>query len=200
MRLVAKQSETTKFATEVVRGVVIIVIGGVILAGLTAAYFSNLLPLVLLGIGLFIVFAGPIIYFRWVRSKSKTAPSRTGLTLRTPGTRPKKRLKHVVTVSLDTDVVPFDYRSEWFEKGDVIEVEAESQEGASFHFIVCDDKDLTTNKKRTVNFEYFEGKEFTTQFKKQFEIPESGMWHFIAYTPEEEEYTIVTLTISKMEN
>ncbi len=210
----AKQSDTTKFATEVVRGVVIIVVGGGILAGLTAAYFSNLLPLVLLGIGLFIVFAGPIIYFRWVRSKSKTAtPSRTGLPLRTPGTlqslntllkrnvrRPQKRLKHVVTVSLDTEVVPFDYRSEWFEEGDVIEVEAESQKGASFHFLVCDDRDLTTNKKRTVNFEYFEGKEFTTQFKKQFEIPESGMWHFIAYTPEEEEYTTVSLTISKMEN
>lgn len=189
------------------------VIGGVILAGLTAAYFSNLLPWVLLGIGLFIVFAGPIIYVRWARSKAKAPRPKTGLPLRTPENlqsrqfwrqrrpfvRPKRRLKHVVTVSLDTELEPFDYHSEWFEAGDLIEVDAESKEGASFHFMVCDDDTLRINERRSVNFEYSEGKRFTTQFKKLFEIPESGMWHFLAHTPEGEDYTTVTLTISKME-
>ncbi len=37
------------------------------------------------------------------------------------------------------------------------------------------------------------------RFKKGFEIPESGMWHFIAYTAEGEEYITVTLTVSKVE-
>ena len=173
-----------------------------------------MLPWVILGIVAIVVLASPFIYARW--AKSKTAPPKVGVTtLRTPDTlqsaqrwlqrrtpidvRPKERLKHVVTVSLDTEVDPFDYRSEWFEEGDVIEVEAESEEGASFHFMVCDDEQLCINERRSVNFEYYEGKKYTTQFKKQFEIPDSGMWHFIAYTPDEEEYATVTLTISKME-
>ncbi len=187
------------------------VVGGLILAGLAAAYFSNLLPWVLSGIGLFIVFAGPIIYGRWAKAKAKAkeiarfktgeeAFQRLNAQRRTPIVAPpKKRLKHVVTVSLDTEVVPFGYRSEWFEKGDVIEVEDESEEGASFHFMVATDRQLRINKRRSVNFEFYEGMEFTTQFKKQFEIPESGMWHFIAYTPYEEDYTKVTLTVSKVE-
>ncbi len=213
--MVAKESGFKVGVAQAIYVVIGTVIGGVILAGLTAAYFSNLLPWVLLGIGLFIVFVGgPIIYVRWFRSKSKTLPQKPTLR-RTPDTlqsidkwlqrrtpidsRPKKRLRHVVTVSLDTEVNPFDYRSERFEEGDEIEVEAESEEGASFHFMACDDDALRINERRTVNFVYYEGKTYTTRFKKRFEIPESGMWHFIAYTPEGEEYTTVTLTISKVE-
>ncbi len=75
------------------------------------------------------------------------------------------------------------YYSEWFEEGDIIDVEAESKEGVSFHFFVCDDEELSTNKRRWVNFEYFEGKENTTQFKKRFEIPFSGMLHFMHTHP-----------------
>ncbi len=50
---------------------------------------------------------------------------------------------------------------------------------------------------RTVNFEDFEGKEYTTRFRKQVEIPSSGLWFFIAYTPEGEEFTTIKLRISK---
>ncbi len=112
---------------------------------------------------------------------------------------PTKRLKHVATVSLDTMLQPFDAWSEWVGEGEIIEVEAESKEGASFHFMVCDEDDLRTNKRRTVNFDYHEGKEYTSRFKRRFEIPKSGVWNFIAYTPEGEEYTMVSLTISKVE-
>ncbi len=190
------------------------VIGLVIVGGLTYAFLTNQLPLVFVIVAAIVIAAVVIYIVGRARSRAKARP-KTGLPLRTPErlqspptwrqrrtpiARPKKRLKHVVTVSLDTEVVPFPYRSEWFEKGDVIEVEAESQKGDSFHFMVCDDEQLRINKRRSVNFEYDEGMEFTTQFKTRFEIPESGMWHFIAYTPYEEDYTIVTLTISKMEN
>ena len=163
-----------------------------------------------MGIGLFIVIAGPIIYVRWARARAG-AKEIAGLKARQNAfqklntqprrpivAKPQERLRHVVSVSLDTEVVPFDHRSEWFEEGDIIEVEAESEEGASFHFMVCDDEQLRINKRRSVNFEYYEGKQFTTQFKKRVEIPESGMWHFIAYTPYDEDYTKVTLTVYKV--
>ena len=177
------------------------VAGGLILAGLAYAYFANQLPLVIAVVIGLIVFA--VVYPRWARTKTSRPTAevilREGVPVRTRIVRPKKRLKLVVTVSLDTEVVPFDYRSESFEKGDMIEVEAESEEGAPFHFMVATDKQLRINKRRTVNFVFYEGKEFTTQFKKRFEIPASGEWHFIAYTPEGENYTTVSLTISKLE-
>ena len=214
--------EITKLAEGVAQTIVIVVgtvIALVIVGGLTYAFLTNQLPLVFVIVAAIVIAAVVIYIVVHARSKAK-APRRnlTGLPLRTPGTlqsfalrravqrrtpidvRPKERLKHVVTVSLDTEVVPFGYRSEWFEKGDVIEVEAESEKGASFHFMVCDEEQLRINKRRSVNFEYDEGMEFTTQFKKRFGIPASGEWHFVAYTPEGEEYTMVTLTISKMEN
>lgn len=212
----AKQSGASKFAEGLVQTILALVIASLIVAGITAAYLAGMIILVILGIVAIVIVA--FIYFRWARSKAKAPRPKLGLPLRTPGTlqsfpfqravqprtgvdaRPKERLKHVVTVSLDTEVVPFDHRSEWFEEGDIIEVKAESQEGASFHFMVCDDEQLRINKRRSVNFEYDEGKEFTTQFKKRFEIPESGMWHFIAYTPYDEDYTKVTLTVSKVES
>ncbi len=185
------------------------VVGGLILAGLAAAYFSNLLPLVFLGIALFAVFGGPIIYFRLARPNRRrplrrpivTTPKfQRALQLRTGNdARPKERLKHLATVSLDTEVTPFDFYSEPLNEGDEIEVEAVSESGATFHFLVCDDYMLAVNEHRTVNFEYHEGKLFTTQFKKRVQIPESGKWHFIAYTPEGEEYTTVGLTLSKVE-
>ncbi len=218
--MVAKQSGASKFAEGLVQTILALVIASLIFAGITAAYLAGMIILVILGIvAIFIV---AFIYFGWARSKAK-APRptaevvlREGVPVRTPerlqspaerwlwrrtpiDLRPKKSLKHVVTVSLDTELEPFDHHSEWFEEGDVIEVDARSKEGASFHFMVCDDDTLRINERRSVNFEYSEGKRFTTQFKKRFEIPESGMWHFLAHTPEGEKYTTVTLTISKLE-
>ncbi len=185
--MVAKESGASKFAEGLVQTILALVIASLILAGITAAYLAGMIILVILGIVAIVIVA--FIYFGWARSKAKAPRPKTG----------KKRLKHVVTVSLDTELEPFDRHSEWFEAGDIVEVEAESEKGASFHFMVADDKQLRINERRSVNFEFYEGKKFTTQFKKRFEIPESGMWHFLAHTPEGEDYTTVTLTISKME-
>lgn len=195
------------------------VIGGVILAGLSAAYFSNLLPWVLVGIVLVLLIAA-VLYFRGKSrpaARQVTPPTvtlkrtpdtvqqldkvltRKPPTRRPPIVMPKKGMKHVVTVSLDTEVNPFDFHTEFLESGDIIEVEAVSEAGATFHFLVCDDYQLALNKNRTVNFEFYEGKMWTTQFKKRFEIPETGNWHFVAYTPEGEEFATVGLTVSKRE-
>ncbi len=111
---------------------------------------------------------------------------------------PQPILEHVATVTLDTQLNPFDSYNEPFDKGEVIEVEAKSKEGETFHFFVCNENDFEVNRYRTVNFEYYEGKKYTARFKKQIEIPSSDTWFFIAYTPEGEEYTTVQLTISRV--
>ena len=202
-----KQSGISRFAEGLIQNLLAFVVGSLVLAGL--AYLVDLLSVVFVGIALAVGFG--IIYItaqlvHTLRPEEVVAPpvAYPVRELQTPRPRTapvlRPRLKHIATVSLNTEVEPFDYYSEWFEEGDIIDVEAESKEGVSFHFFVCDDEELSTNERRWVNFEYFEGKENTTQFKKRFEIPFSGMLHFIAYTPDEEEYTTVTLTISKMEN
>ncbi len=107
-------------------------------------------------------------------------------------------LEHVVSVTLDTEVTPPDSYSEPFDEGEVVEVEAESKEGETFHFFVCDENDFGTNRYRSVNFEYFEGKEFTQRFKKRIVIPYSDTWYFFAYTPADEEFATVHLKVSRV--
>ncbi len=107
-------------------------------------------------------------------------------------------LEHVATVTLDTEVTPLDAYSEPLAEGEVIEVEAESKEGETFHFFVCDQDDFDTNRYRSVNFEYFDGKEYTQRFKKRIVIPYSDTWYFFAYTPAGEEVATVRLKISRV--
>lgn len=111
---------------------------------------------------------------------------------------PRQTLEHVATVTLDTKLEPFDSFNEPFEEGEIIEVDVKSVDSASFHFFMCNDDDFEVNQRRSVNFECYEGKEYTAQFRKQIVIPSSDMWHFIAYTPAGEEYTTVQLKISRV--
>ena len=197
---------------------IVIVVGTVtalvIVGGLTYAFLTNQLPLVfvIIATSIVVAIAVAIVYRRrsrrprWegrIAPKVPLQPDPKGdfLTRVQPVNvpPPEGRLKHLATVTLDTEVTPFDSYSVYLQKGDEIEVEADSEEGATFHFMVCDDDALDVNQGRTVNFEYYEGKKYTTQFKRRFGIPASGEWHFVAYTPEGEEYTTVTLTISKVE-
>lgn len=121
------------------------------------------------------------------------APIPTPIPESTPPT-----LEFVAAVTLDTEVNPPDSYSEPFEKGEVVEVEAESKEGETFHFFVCDEGDFETNRYRSVNFEYFDGKEFTQRFKKRIVIPYSDRWYFFAYTPAGEEFATVHLRVSRV--
>ncbi len=109
-----------------------------------------------------------------------------------------ERLEHVATVTLDTEVTPPDSYSEPFDESEVVEVEAESKEGETFHFFVCDEDDFGTNRYRSVNFEYFDGKEFTQRFKKRIVIPYSDTWYFFAYTPAGEDFATVLLRVSRV--
>ncbi len=109
-----------------------------------------------------------------------------------------EKLKLVAAVTLDTEVSPPDSYSEPFDEGEVVEVEAESKEGETFHFLVCDEEDFEINRYRSVNFEYFEGKKFTQQFKKRIVIPYSDTWYFFAYTPTDEEFATVHLKVSRV--
>lgn len=107
-------------------------------------------------------------------------------------------LEHVATVTLDTEVTPLDSYREPLDEGEVVEVEAESTNGETFHFFVCDENDFETNRYRSVNFEKFDGKEFTQRFKKRIVIPYSDTWYFFAYTPAGEEFATVHLKISRV--
>ncbi len=109
-----------------------------------------------------------------------------------------EKLEHVATVTLDTEVSPPDSYYEPFDKGEVVEVEAESTDGETFHFFMCDEEDFLVNRYRSVNFEYFEGKEFTQRFKKRIVIPYSDTWYFFAYTPADEEFATVHLKVSRV--
>lgn len=109
-----------------------------------------------------------------------------------------EKLELVAAVTLDTEVSPPDSYSEPFDEGEVVEVEAESKEGETFHFFVCDEEDFEINRYRSVNFEYFEGKKFTQQFKKRIVIPYSDTWYFFAYTPADEDFATVLLKVSRV--
>ncbi len=107
-------------------------------------------------------------------------------------------LEHVATVTLDTEVTPPDSYWEPFDKGEVVEVEAESTDGETFHFFMCDEEDFLVNRYRSVNFKYLDGKLWTQRFKKRIVIPYSDVWYFFAYTPEGEDYATVQLKISRV--
>ncbi len=108
------------------------------------------------------------------------------------------QLQNVATVTLDTEVFPFNWHKEELEKGDIVEVDAESEEGETFHFFVCDEKQYTINRRRSKNFEFTEGIEFAVRYNKRFRIPHAGTWYFIPFTPEECNFTTVALRIAKV--
>ncbi len=202
-------SRLTRFAEGVVQNILGFIVGSAIVGSAILAgigYISNLLALMLVGSSLTLALAVIFIAMKLPHGTSprtpaaqaeKTAAQAEKLSL--PKTRiPRRSLKHVVTVTLDTEVEPFDHYSDWFEEEDEIEVDVKSVDSASFHFLVCDEEDFNINRRRYVNFEYYEGKEYTSRFKKRFAIPATGMWYFIAYTPEGEDYTMVNLKISRV--
>jgi hypothetical protein len=192
---VARRTGWVRFAEGVAQNVVAFIIVSAIIAGV--GFLANVLSLLLVGSSL--VLASFAIFLA-VHLKEQPPPETE---ISEGGNRVHrgsghKGLEHVVTVTLDTEVEPFDYRREWFEGGDEIEVEAESEDRTPFHFFVCDKELLAINRRRTVNFVYYEGKEYTRRYRKRLVIPKSGNWYFVAYTPEGERFTTVKLRIDRV--
>ena len=186
----------------VTRYIPLVVVG---FLGLTATYFVSAIgPMILAIIWVILIVVAMLAYLPRLRVPSRSEKEPDNQLEKEPfHVPPWKRqailrsFNHSASVTLDTELHPFDWFSEELKDGDEIRVDAESEDGELFHFFVCDEYQFNINRRRSVNFEYYEGKEFTSRFKKHIVIPHTDTWYFIAYTPEGHYFTAVRLEISR---
>lgn len=172
--------------------------------GLTATYFVDTIgPMILVITWVVLIVVAILAYSPrlWAPQRSEKKPDNQ-LEKEPSHVPPRKRPANLgsfdqsISVTLTTEIHPFDCYSEELKEGDEIRVDAESEDGELFHFFVCDEGQFNINQRRSVNFEYYEGKEFTSRFKKRIVIPHTDAWYFIAFTPEGHYFTSVRLKIS----